>query len=114
MKKIHAICKRNFKVYVVTLSICFYLFQRHLPFTKTCGGICTQEGGIVVTFTKQNYLIIILIVYNKPKKNTIKGYRNNTNTSRYKQKDINKGKYIAKFVEVKRQTIMLIKGGQPI
>lgn len=82
MKKIHAICKRKFKVFVVTLSICFYLFQRHLPFTKRCVGICTQEGGIVVTVTKQNYLIIILIVYNKPNKNKIKGYRNNTNTAR--------------------------------
>lgn len=97
MKRIHAICKRKFKVYVVTLSICFYLFQRHLPFTKTCGGICMQEGEIVVTVTKQNYLIIILIVYNKHNKTKIKGYRNNTNTARYKQKGINERKYNCKI-----------------
>lgn len=87
MKNIHTICRRKSKVYAVTLSICFYLFQLHLPFTKTCGGICTQEGGIVVTVTKQNYLIIILIVYNKPNKKKIKAYRDNTNTTIYKQKD---------------------------
>lgn len=57
---------------------------------------------------KKNYLILILIVYNKHNKSKIKGYRNNTNTAGYKQKGINERKYIAKFVEVKRQTIMLI------